>query len=128
MIDTATHEVEFIENPHAFKFYKLDFSTYDELMDSQIQRTLDNLPSPAVVTVRTSPRNEFIVKDLLSTMNNIAESRVILDMTSTNIEESTETLSVNRDHFSRFASYIVETLGDSEIVREELINICGEAL
>ena len=128
MIDTATHEVEFIENPYALKFYKLDFSTYDESMDSQIQRTLDNLPGPAVVTVRISPKNEFVVKDLLSTMNNIIESRVILDMTSTNVEENTEILSVNRDHFSRFASYIVETLGDSDIVREELINICGEAL
>ena len=128
MIDTATHEVEFIENPYAFKFYKLDFSNYDESMDSQIQRTLDNLPGPAVVTVRISPKNEFIVKDLLSTMSNIVESRVILDMTSSNIEENTETLTVNRDHFSRFASYIVETLGDSDIVREELINICGEAL
>jgi hypothetical protein len=128
MIDTATHEVEFIENPHALKFYKLDFSTYDESMDPQIQRTLDNLPGPAVVTIRISPENEFFVKDLLSTMNNIVESRVILDMTSTNIGENTEKLNVNRDHFSRFASFIVETLGDSDIVREELINICGEAL
>lgn len=128
IIDTETHEVEFIENPHAFKFYKLDFSSYDESMDSYIQRTLDTLPGPAVITVKVSPNNEFLVKDLLSTMNNIVESRVILDMSSSITVDNTPTLNVNRDHFSRFAAYIVETLGTSDIVKEELVNICGDIL
>lgn len=128
IIDTATHEVEFIENPHAFKFYKLDFSTYTDSMDSQIQRTLETLPGPAVITVKVSPKNEFIVKDLLSTMSNIIESRVIIDMSTVSIDQSAEQVLVNKDHFSRFATYIMETLGNSDIVKEELINICGEML
>ncbi len=124
LIDTATHEVEFIENPYAFKFYKLDFSMYDE---SEIRRTLDTLPGPAVVTVRVSYNNEFVVKDLLERTNNVVESRVILDMTPS-VTDCNEVLSVNRDHFSRFASYIVETMGDSDIVREELVNVCGDSV
>lgn len=128
IIDTETHEVEFIENPYAFKFYKLDFSGYDESMDSYIQSTLDTLPGPAVVTVKVAPNNEFLVKDLLSTMHNIVESRVIIDMRSTARVDNTPTLNVNRDHFSRFASYIIETLGASDIVKEELVNICGDTL
>ena len=128
IIDTESHEVEFIENPHAFKFYKLDFSTYDDSMEARIQRELELLAGPAVITVRVSPKNEFLVKDLLSTMYNIVESRVILDMTSTTIVENIPAVTVNRDHFSRFASYILETLGTSDIVKEELVNICGETL
>lgn len=128
IIDTQSHQVEFIENPYAFKFHKLDFSSYDESMDNQIQDLLNQLEGPAVVTIKVSPKHEFFVKDLLTTMPNIIESRVILDMSSVVTEEISSTLVVNKDHFSRFASYIVETLGDSDIVREELINICGEAL
>ena len=128
IMDTETHEVEFIENPHAFKFYKLDFTDCDESMDSYIQRTLDTLPGPAVITVKVAPFNEFLVKDLLSTMNNIIESRVILDMSSSTTIDNTPSLNVSRDHFSRFASYIIETLGTSDIVKEELVNICGDTL
>lgn len=128
IIDTETHEVEFIENPYAFKFYKLDFSTYDDSMDAKIQRELELLPGPAVITVRVSSKNEFIVKDLLSTMTNIVESRVILDMSVMNNAEEAPKMVVNRDHFSRFASYILETLGTSDIVKEELVNICGDTL
>ena len=129
IIDTATHIVEFIENPYAFKFYKLDFSTYNESRDSEIQRTLETLPGPAVITVKVQPRNEIFIKDLISTMDNIIESRVILDMGSIKVDEDPEALkTLNRDHFSRFSSYVLANVGDSEIIREELINICGEAL
>ena len=129
IMDTETHEVEFIENPYAFNFYKLDFSTYDESMDKQIQDILLQLKNPAVVTIKVSPKHELFVKDLLSTMNHIVESRVIIDMSSSNSDKETlELKSIGRDHFNRFASYIVETLGDSDIIKSELINICGEAL
>ena len=128
LIDTATHEVEFIENPHALKFFKLDFSDYDESMDSQIQRTLDNLPGPAVVTIKVNPKNEFIAKDLLTTTPNIIESRVIIDLTSVVPAENETKITVSRDHFDRFAKYITESLGNSEIIIEELSIICGDAV
>ena len=128
LIDTETHEVEFIENPHAFKFYKLDFSPYDESMDKQIQDILVQLKGPAVVTIKVSPKHEFFVKDLLTTLPNIIESRVIIDMSTSVALDNKPTITVNRDHFNRFASYIIETLGTSDIVKEELTNICGEIL
>lgn len=129
IIDTATHVVEFIDNPYAFKFYKLDFSTYDESKDSEIQRVLETLPGPAVITVKVQPRNEIFAKDLISTMDNIIESRVILDMGAVKIDQYPEAIkNLNKDHFSRFSSFVLANVGDSEIIREELINICGEAV
>lgn len=126
LIDTATHEVQFLENPHALKFYKLDFSGLSEQFDSEIQRTLDLLPGPAVVTIRVNPNNEFVTKDILTTMPNIVESRVIIDLTSASIIENEEKVVINKDHFSRFATYVINNLGNSEIIKEELSMICGD--
>jgi DNA repair exonuclease SbcCD nuclease subunit len=125
IIDTLTHEVRWVENPHAFKFYKLDFTTYTDKEDSNLQSVLQCLRSPAVVSVRVSPDHEAFVRDLLSTMDNIVESRVTVCMSDTGDTQEVSEVRIGTDHISKFVSYIEENLGKSDIIIEELINIGG---
>lgn len=126
-IDTQTHEVEWIENPHAFKFYKLDFTTYDESDDEAIQQALQGLRGPAIITVKIKPENELFIKDLISTMDNIIESRVIIDMSGTDRSEELSEIKVSTDHIAKFVSFIENNLGKSDLISEELMKIGGDS-
>jgi DNA repair exonuclease SbcCD nuclease subunit len=125
-IDTDTHEVQWIENPHAFKFYKVDLTPYTADHDRDIQGVLQGLRAPAVATIKVSPDNEVFTRDLVSTMDNIIESRVIVDMTSQPVVTDRVGVSTGMDHIARFVAYIEDTLGKSELVVDELMNIGGE--
>ena len=126
LIDTETHEVEWIENPYAFKFYKLDFSSYLDDYITKIHQELARLQGPAVITVKVSPQNELTVKEILSKSSHIVESRVIVDMASSISSDDVQRIELGTDHVAKFVSYIREELGESDILLEELSRISGE--
>ena len=125
-IDTVTHEVEWIENPYALKFYKIDLTTFSSEDDDKVQEVLQGLRAPAVTTIKVSPDNEAFVRDLVYTMDNIVESRVIVDMSACPEAEDRPSIKISTDHIAKFVSYIEETLGKSDIIAEELMSIGGE--
>lgn len=126
ILDTDTLEYSLVENPYALKFYKLDFVCYpdDESGAKKICELVDRLGSNAVVTVKVSNNNDFIVRDLISSSNNIIECRVIVDMLNTSSDEVLESSSpITVDHLSQFVSYIKSQVGTSAQVLEELDKI-----
>ena len=124
-LDTATHEVEWIENPHAFKFYKIDISTYDSDQDKRINGLLRSLGSPSVVTIKANQNNELFVKDLVSNLDNIIESRILVDRTSVNSNVEVTIDSTSTDHIKKFISYITENLGSGDLIMDELMRVGG---
>lgn len=127
IIDTDTFEVQWIENPHAFNFYKLDFtSCVEDRDDAYIQSVLESIGPNAVVTIKVKNDNKFIVDDLVSTMDNIIECRVVVDMSvpnSTVYTKDDEDFSV--DHIQQFSNYIKSEVGTDKEVLEELLKITG---
>ena len=125
LIDTLEHKIEWIENPYALNFYKLDFSTYrDNEADARvICETIDSLGNNAVATIKILPENDFLIKDLAANSPNLIEYRILIDMVSdiNILVESTPQVTV--DHLLQFVDYIKSEVGSSKEIIEELDKI-----
>ena len=121
IIDTDTKSLTELINPYAMNFYKVDFTNMQPTIDDKkIQDTLTQLKSPAVATIKVNNRVEFIVKDLLTTCDNIIECRLIRDgINSVELPDVFNTES-SLDHIKKFQQYVYDTFGTSELVLNEL--------
>lgn len=121
ILDTVEKTLVNVENPHAMNFYKVDLLHMQPSIDDKlIQSTLGVLKYPAVATIKINPDINFIVRDLLTTCNNIIECRLVTEGT-TGIE-SVEIINneVNIDHIQKFQSYVMENIGKDELTLNEL--------
>ncbi len=127
ILDTEQFSVEWIENPYAFRFYKLDFSDcWDESCDQHIFGALSAIGPNAVATIKVNTESKFIVEDLISTMPNIVESRIIVDMSaSQQVQFIKNETDFSVDHIKQFSDYVKEQLGTSKEVLEELVVVTG---
>ena len=121
ILDTNDKSIVEIINPHAMNFYKLDLTDLRPIIDDvKIQNTLSSLKYPAVVTIKINPDINFIVRDLLSTCENIIECRLITD--GIKGAEPIESVSneINLDHIQKFQMYVMENIGKDELTLNEL--------
>lgn len=123
-IDTATHQIEWYENPYSFNFYKLSLVGYKPVSDTDL--TIPDLfkyciTGNAIVTVKTCSSNEAIIRESLANSKNIIESRVIVDMIKdTTAKDAAFKTDFSVDHLAQFVSYMTSLLGSSTEVVEEL--------
>lgn len=120
ILDTKTLRLDYYENPIALNFYKIDEETFDDC-----KTELDNLKNNSVITVKCSDKDAQAVKDEIAKHSNIIESRVMIETTKetgTLLENKIEELT-KMDHIQEFRSYITSTLGNNDIVNEELEEI-----
>lgn len=119
VLDTDTMTYEFIENPEALNFYKLTIG------DEQDLTVLDKLKNNAVVSIRCNDdlKSELIKK--LNTNTNILESKVIYysDVVNSSDELGTANLQF-ADHLNKFKEFVIEKLGSTVTVLEELEEVC----
>ena len=121
ILDTDEKSLVPVVNPHAMNFYKLDLTDLRPIIDDvKIQNTLSSLKYPAVATIKINPDINFIVRDLLSTCENIIECRLITD--GVKGAEPIESISneINFDHIQKFQMYVMENIGKDELTLNEL--------
>jgi len=113
VLDTETLKIEVYENPYALKFYKIEHAA-----------DLDKVKYPAVCTIKCEQSQSNEVKKLISNSVNLVESRLIIaqDTGKTYTEEDKKEL-IDVDHLKQFSEYILETLGNTEIVNNELMEV-----
>ena len=125
ILDTNEKSLTPIVNPYAMNFYKLDLTNCRPTIDDvNIQNHLSSLKYPAVATIKINPDINFIVRDLLSTCNNIIECRLITEgaVEIEPIECVDNDLAL--DHIKKFQQYIYDNMGVSELVLSELERVC----
>ena len=117
ILDTSTLSIEYIENPYAYNFYKIDINTEADLA------SLETLKTNAVVSIKCIQSLTEQVKKKIEETQNIIESRVILVR---QYEEATETneLELTVDHLTRFIECCKASIENSTILEEELSEIC----
>lgn len=120
VLDTETLKLEFFENPHAFNFYKLNVATVDDL------KKLTKLKNNAVITLKCEETLLNDARELIKTLPNIVEQRIITYKNITTLSSETETstdLSIT-DHLNQFYNFILdnvdETVVSRDILKEEL--------
>ena len=109
--------VEYIENPYAYNFYKLQIDTESDIL------CLEQLKNNAVVSVKCTQNLVDKVRQKIEEIPNIVESRVILVRQFEETEETTE-LNLTVDHLTRFIECCKASIENSTILEEELSEIC----
>ena len=115
ILDTDTLQYELIENPFSLKFYKLTSPTQ-----------ICNLKNNAVVSIKVVQDEVIITKQLLEDSQNILESRLLLETETGTVTTNSPQLELTRtDHIQQFTQFVFDTIGTSDIIKEELTIISG---
>lgn len=118
ILDTKDLSLTYIENPYAYNFYKLQIDSESDIY------CLDQLKNNAVLSIKCEQSLVEIVKQKISTLSNIAESRLIITKNYTENTEATEEIDLSVDHLARFIEYCKATIENSTILEEEITEVC----
>ena len=118
ILDTETLSLTCIENPHAYNFYKLQIDSESDIY------CLDQLKNNAVLSIKCEQSLVEAVKQKISTLTNIVESRLIITKNYTESTESAEEIDLSVDHLARFIEYCKATIENSTILEEEITEVC----
>lgn len=117
LVDTDTMTYELIENPYAFNFYKIEINTKADLA------ILNRLSNNAVVSVKCRDLLVAEAKELIASLPNIVESRVVITREVANGETAEDITDLTVDQYVKFAECCREKLENNAILEEELSEI-----
>lgn len=124
ILDTDTLKVDFFENPFAFNFYKIDATDVHNEQELAYKLT-NNIKYNAVVTVKVKQEFKNLAQTIIdNNRHTIVEHRIIVeqDLSKISSDESAPMIQ-GVDHLKQFESYVLSTIGTSDEVKEELLNI-----
>ena len=115
IIDTDTLECEFVENPFALNFYKMKYESFPCVNDNIVN---------GVVTVYCKEDSISLCKDELENSKNIVSFKIVPEREKHEIvNNSIEAIRAD-DHLEQFRTYIASELGLSDVVKQELSEVC----
>jgi DNA repair exonuclease SbcCD nuclease subunit len=117
ILDTKTMTISYIENPYAYNFYKIQIDCENDIS------CLEQLKNQAVVSVKCEQSLVEAVKQKISELDNIIESRIIIVKKYDEVTEATE-LDLTVDHLARFIECCKATIENSPLLEQELSEIC----
>ena len=116
VLDTNTLAIEFVENPFALNFYKLEYPKDKNFIVSNTSNT------NKVITIRVERKDVQTVKDLIDNNRSIVASRVVVY--DKDVSKYEEVKLEKIDHLKTFVEFVKEKLGNSELVNDELAEVC----
>lgn len=114
IIDTETLDIQKIENPFAFRFFK--FENVEDLLKY-------NFPSNSVVTAKLYAEQFNKVKDFVDHNNVIAHRFVIISNIKESDSSENNPIQLSVDHLEKFQEFILDRLGNDKLVKEELVEV-----
>lgn len=118
VLDTKTLELTYIENPYAFNFYKIQIETEADIIK------LYKLKTRAVVSIKCDSALVDKVKQVISELPNIFESRIIVTKKYEEATTEASNIDLSVDHLARFIECCRASIESSNILEEELAEIC----
>lgn len=115
IVDTDTMTFETYENPYALNFYKLDIST-----DVNNFKFKGN----SVVTISALESKVNDVKNSLDNNDKILTYRVLSVPEVKDMDFEADNITLSVDHLEKFKEFVISQLGTSDIVTEELKEVC----
>lgn len=117
ILDTDNMSLQFFENPHSFNFYQIEYPNDVE----KLSRLKDN----SVINIKCErSQKSLLEQDLLRISNKIIAKRIIVFDKEVESDEN-EIIKLEKvDHLKQLKDYIIDTLGNTEIVQKELKEIC----
>lgn len=124
IFDDTEFGVEWVENPFALNFYKLDLVTYEPKKDDEaVFKLLTGIGPNAVVSLKINPDEKVFIEDIVYSSENIVSNRIVLDMSDISTEVTQGTPQMGIDHISKFTEYIKANLTLDELTVDELMKV-----
>ena len=119
ILDTDTLEYQYVENPFAFNFYKI------EVLKKQDLNIFKTLKPNAVLSIKCTVDLVLDVKEKLEVYKaNICASRTIIVQTSSKSVAELDAAELSNDHLAKFIECCHEKLENTEVLEQELAEIC----
>ena len=118
LIDTEKMTVDYVENPYAFNFYKIEINTEADL------NIFEQLKTNAVLSVKCSDQLILKAREKLESSNNIVEARLIVTKDATkDVVSEVGISSLLVDQCEKFAECCRARLDNSPILEMELAEV-----
>ena len=117
VFDTDTFTYEFIENPFALNFYKLEINNKTDF------KKLANLKNNAVISVHCRDTLAAELIELLAKSTNIVNARIIITREAATGEAVEDITDLTVDQYVKFAECCREKLENTPILEAELAEI-----
>ena len=120
IIDTDTMQTEFVENPYAFNFYRLEINNSAQI------KALNSLKNNAVLSIKCK---DTLVAELkaelekLTTAKKVISSRIITIRDLASTETTLNAADLSMDHLAKFWEICREKFENTKILEEELAEI-----
>ena len=117
ILDTETNKVQFFENPFAFNFYQIEYPKQEKL--------LEKIKNNSVLNIKCE-RSELdnLNKQLSLLGNKISAQRVTIYDKELDVKNN-PTIKIEKvDHLKQLTDYVHVTLGNTQLINEELKEIC----
>lgn len=118
ILDTDTLQYEYIENPYAFNFYKLDINNAEDLAKINL------LKQNAVLSIKCKASLVQSTRELINKSPNILESRIIITQDTNSACQEADIADLSVDHIAKFIECARLHFGTDQILEEELVEIC----
>lgn len=118
ILDTETLQIEFIQNPFAFNFCKIEVHTEEDL------KLFDKVKPNSVISIKCLEKYVDKVKEILNTNSNIIESKTIIQREIVDVGTGETVELGSSDYLQQFYDFAVERLGKNEVVLHELSEVC----
>lgn len=113
VLDTETMAYELLENPYAFNFYKLEINNLSEFNKISFKNN-------AVLSLKVPESIANDARELIKKKDNICNYRLTIIPERNNEGGQREEIRSEINHLQKFNDFILEKLGDSDVVRNEL--------
>ena len=114
ILETDTLKYEFIENPYAIYFYKLDFT-------NGIPKSVCVNDERCVLSITIKDSQVDDIKEWVSKEKSILEYRLVVKQDDTNTKDADKIETISKvDHFQEFVDLVHSKVGNSKDIDEEL--------
>ena len=118
ILDTDTLSLTFYENPYALNFYKI------EINEKYPSLTSFSFKNNAVLMIKCERKYQENLKKELEESKNIIASKIIVYDNELVTEEKQEVKLEKLDYLKTFNDFILDSLGNNDIIKDELSRIC----
>ena len=118
ILDTDTLSLTFYENPYALNFYKI------EINEKYPSLTNFSFKNNAVLMIKCERKYQESLKKELEENKNIVASKIIIYDNELVTEEKQEVKLERLDYLKTFNDFILDSLGNNDIIIDELSRIC----
>ena len=117
ILDTDLLSYELIENPYAINFYKID--------GVNSTPTFNKLKQNSVLTLKSLEKDVSYYEEEIKKCCNIIEYRILIEKEI--LKDTIDNINSNEfitDHIVEFKNYVLENIGTSDLILEELEEVC----